>query len=255
MLWKQPYGRHLTTFVVHSPLFRQARRFFAIRSTSFLLDGSSPNSKTITAPSTADEEDHQELERERKLRERFTEKVQQSFPQTQGRSEDGKRESSTNIALPNNSTESTGSSIFNFFLALLLLYSLLLLFRHGSQMADLQRIPWRELPIVTVACFLLLNTLYSSKDKMRIKNEFQDASQKNPYLTFDQFIAQRYPNLFEGYHASQAEAIAAVSACLVVSKDLKLAITMLRAVRNGKDTRASVDALLEALRKDFPNVF
>ncbi|CCW61567.1 unnamed protein product [Phytomonas sp. EM1] len=255
MLRKLSRGCCPHTFVEYAPLFRQTKRFLAIRSTGFLLDGKPSNNAANTASNSADEEDRQELERERNLRERFAQKVQQSIPQAQGDSDGAKSGSFVNGNPIGPLPSGVSASMFNFFMVIMLLFPLLLLAGYKSQMSDVQSLPWRELPPATVACYLLLRSLYSRREQKRIQDEFQGASRKNPYLSFDQFIVQFHPSIFDGYRTSQAEVIAAISACLVSSKDLKFARTMLRAVGRAKDTRASVDAILDALRTDFPNIF
>lgn len=227
-------------------------RCYALRYT--LLRRSGGNNNNATKKSAA-EEDREELERERQLRERFAEKIQKSVSQ-------GDR---VGADCANGSCAAGGSAsrkpveaffrIFFFIFAAMTLVAMSNLSNRDSPIYMMQGLPWWELPITSAAYFLLLRATHPRSEENRIKGEFEAASRSNPRLTFDQFMVQQYPNMFDGYRTTQAEAVAAVAACLAAAKDLKFAQTMVRSVRWSRDPRANTDLIIDALRKDFSHVF
>lgn len=215
---------------------------------------------------SAADEDKEELERERHLRERFAEKIQQGIPQQfaqgGGAGYGGRPAWGMGGAGPMPGqqpfTPDSARKMFNFlfyFTALLFLLVMAPLANQNSPMYTMQGLPWWELPISSAAYFLLLRALYSRREQNRIKAEFENAARANPVLTFDQFMTLNYPTMFQGYRTSQQEMVAAVSACLSSAKDLKFAQTMVRAAGRAKDPRASTDDVMDAMRRDFPHLF
>ncbi|KAG5498779.1 hypothetical protein JKF63_03068 [Porcisia hertigi] len=234
-------------------------------------NGTSSNS---TQQRSAAEEDREELERERHLREQFAQKIQQGLPPQQGGSSAGAGNMGGGFGLgPGWGMGSGGGApsagqlpvtpdmarkMFNlmFYLtALLLLMLMVPLANSNSTFYTMQGLPWWELPIGSAAYFLLLRALYPRSEQNRIKTEFENAARTNPTLTFDQFITKNYPTMFQGYRTSQPEMVAAVSACLSSAKDLRFAKTMVRAAGRAKDPRSSTDDIMDALRRDFPQLF
>ncbi|KAG5472498.1 hypothetical protein LSCM1_03899 [Leishmania martiniquensis] len=231
------------------------------------------SSATNTQQRAAAEEDKEELERERLLRGQFAQKIQQGLAGQQGGADTGAANMSGGFGLgPGWGMGNGGASflgqppvnpdmarkLFNFMFyltALLFLMLMMPLVNTNSPFYTLQGLPWWELPIGSAAYFLLLRSLYSRHEQNRIKTEFENATRANPKLTFDQFITQNYPTLFQGYRTSQPEMLAAVSACLSSAKDLRFAQTMVRAAGSAKDPRSSTDDIMDALRRDFPQLF
>lgn len=231
------------------------------------------NSNNTSNPQqrTAADEDKEELERERHLREKFAEKIQQGLPQHQQQQQQqqggfggfgpGPTWGMGGAGpMPGQApfTPDAARKMFNFLFyltALLFLMMMVPLANQNSPMYTMQGLPWWELPIGSAAYFLLLRALYSRREQNRIKTEFENASRANPSLTFDQFMTHNYPTMFQGYRTSQPEMVAAVSACLSSAKDLKFAQTMVRAAGRAKDPRASTDDVMDALRRDFPQLF
>ncbi|GET90886.1 hypothetical protein, conserved [Leishmania tarentolae] len=234
-----------------------ATRLFHTTRVSF-KNGSSSNS---TQQRSAAEEDKEELERERHLREQFAQKIQQGLPQEQGSagaSAGYMGGGTTPFSDQPPVNPDMFRKMFNFMFYLTALLSLMLmvpLANANSPFYTMQGLPWWELPIGSAAYFLLLRALYSRHEQNRIKTEFENAARANPTLTFDQFITQTYPTMFEGYRTSQPEVVAAVSACLSSAKDLRFAQTMVRAAGRAKDPRSSTDDIMDSLRRDFPQLF
>lgn len=218
---------------------------------------------------SAAEEDKEELERERRLREQFAQKIQQGIPQ-QG----GGAAGPTGAGLGGAPGWGMGGTapfpgqppmnpdlarrMFNFLFyltAALFLMMMVPLANTNSPVYTIQGLPWWELPLGSAAYYLLLRSLYSRREQNRIKTEFENAARANPTLTFDQFMTQNYPNMFQGYRTSQPEMVAAVSACLSSATDLRFAQTMVRAAGRAKNPRASTDDIMDALRRDFPQLF
>ncbi|KAK7195442.1 hypothetical protein NESM_000471400 [Novymonas esmeraldas] len=234
-----------------------------------------PGSHSGTPPQrSAVDEDKEELEQERRLREQFAQKIHQGLPQQQGDASAGGHGAGplpvwgssggggggggAPFAGPPQVNPDMARKVFNFMFyltALLFLALMVPLANTNSPMYTMQGLPWWELPIGSAASYLLLRALYSRSEQNRIKAEFEDAARANPTLTFDQFITQRYPTMFQGYRTSQSEVVAAVSACLSSAKDLRFAQTMVRAAGRAKDPRASTDDVMDALRRDFPQLF
>ncbi|KAL7696636.1 hypothetical protein NQL31_003128 [Lotmaria passim] len=247
----------------------QPGRFF--HTSPLALNSSTPTNNSEQR--SAAEEDKEELERERHLREKFAEKIQQGIPQQQQQYNGGAGGGfgggngsgpSWNMGgvgpMPGQApvTPDTARKMFNFFFYLTALFFLMLmvpLANQNSPMYTMQGLPWWELPIGSAAYFLLLRALYSRREQNRIKTEFENASRANPTLTFEQFMSRNYPAMFQGYRTSQSEVVAAVSACLSSAKDLRFAQTMVRAAGRASDPRASTDDVMDALRRDFPQLF
>ncbi|KPI85096.1 hypothetical protein ABL78_5862 [Leptomonas seymouri] len=233
-----------------------------------VLNSSTPSGNS--EPRSAAEEDKEELERERHLRERFAEKVQHGIPQPQPGGADSAfgpgfgsgptwgMGGAGSTAGQSAFTPDAARKMFNFLFyltALLFLMIMVPLSNQKSTVYTMQGLPWWELPIGSAAYFILLRALYSRPEQDRIKTEFENAARANPTLTFDQFMTHNYPNMFQGYRTPQPEIVAAVSACLSSAKDLKFAQTMVRAAGRAKDPRASADDVMDALRRDFPQLF
>jgi hypothetical protein len=244
------------------------RRQFHMSPVALNNTGSSTPNSNAEQRSAADE-DKEELERERHLRERFAEKIQQGIPLQQQQQQGGFGNGfgpgpawsmGGMGSMPGQTpfTPEGARKMFNFFFyltALLFLMLMVPLANQNSPMYTMQGLPWWELPIGSAAYFLLLRALYSRRDQKRIKTEFENAARANPTLTFDQFMSLNYPTMFQGYRTSQPEILAAVSACLSSAKDLRFAQTMVRAAGRAKDPRASTDDVMDALRRDFPQLF
>ncbi|AYU81081.1 hypothetical protein, conserved [Leishmania donovani] len=246
-----------------------ATRPFHSTRVSF-CNGSSGNG---TQQRSAAEEDKEELERERHLREQFAQKIQQGLPRQQGGAGAGAGNMGGGFGQGPEWGMGGGTApfagqpplnpdmfrkMFNFMFyltALLFLMLMVPLSNANSPLYTMQGLPWWELPIGSAAYFLLLRALYSRQEQNRIKTEFENAARANPTLTFDQFITQTYPTMFQGYRTSQPEVLAAVSACLSSAKDLRFAQTMVRAAGRAKDPRSSADDVMDALRRDFPQLF
>ncbi|KAG5496731.1 hypothetical protein JIQ42_03564 [Leishmania sp. Namibia] len=244
------------------------RSFHNTRAISY--KGGSGNS---TQQRAAAEEDKEELERERHLREQFAQKIQQGLPGQTGGAGGGAESMNGGVGLGSGWGMGTGGApsadqppvnpdmarkMFNFMFyltALLFLMLMMPLANANSPLYAMQGLPWWELPIGSAAYFLLLRALHSRREQKRIKTEFENATRANPTLTFDQFITQNYPTMFQGYRTSQPEMLAAVSACLSSAKDLRFAQTMVRAAGSAKDPRSSADDIMDALRRDFPQLF
>ncbi|EPY37615.1 hypothetical protein AGDE_06319 [Angomonas deanei] len=139
--------------------------------------------------------------------------------------------------------------------ALLFLLLIVPLTDKNSPMFRMQGMPWWELPVGTSSCILLLRILYPRSEENHIKEEFEAECKKNIYLTLDQFINWRYPHLFDGYRYNQAQVIATVAACLSAASDLKFAKTMYKAVGRNKDTKNSVDEVVDAIRREYSSLF
>lgn len=212
------------------------------------------------------DEDTEDLERERNLRAQFAQKIEQHGA-THGAyassvtSETTNEQSSgpnTGSGSPFDAAANGPGRILRFFFFITAIFALLALLpytdRHNP--VHLMRgIPWWQLPIASASYFLLLRTLYPRAEENRIKAEYETETRRDPTLTFDQFMNARYPTMFQGYRTSQAEVVAAVAACLSAAKDLQFARIMTRAVGRNKDSKASVDNMMDALRSEFPALF
>lgn len=228
----------------------------AFATTRALANSNSNSNSRNTA-----EEDREELERERQLRERFAQKVQHGAPIGPGAGA-GMDNMGGMGSMPMGGPQMSADAprkAFNFFFyltALLFLLMLAPLANQNNPAYTLQGIAWWQLPITSSAYYLLLRSLYPrGKTQSSIKNEFEDASRQNPTLTFDQFIARAHPDMFQGYRTSQPELVAAVAACLADAKDLKFAQSMVRAAGRAADPKASADAIMDSLRRDFSHLF
>ncbi|KAF8286327.1 hypothetical protein TcG_01041 [Trypanosoma cruzi] len=203
--------------------------------------------------SATDQEDKEELERERHLRERFSQKIQEAMPQY---AQQGPESCSSGTCGAQQTPSSMMFFRFMFFLtSLLLLMALLQISDKNSPFNIMQNIPWWQLPLSSVSYFTLMRALLPYREQRRIKEEYEVASRLNPTLTLDQFFSQRYPNMFQGYQTQQQEVVAAVSACLASANDLNFVRTISRAAGSARDIRASVDNIIGTLKREYPHLF
>ncbi|RNF25135.1 uncharacterized protein Tco025E_02283 [Trypanosoma conorhini] len=200
-----------------------------------------------------DQEDKDELERERQLRERFSQKIEGAMPQY---AQQGPGNCSSGTCGPQATSSSVMFFRFMFFLtSLFLLLGISQLTDANSPFNLMQNMPWWQLPISSVSYFTLMRALLPYREQRRIKEEYEAASRLNPSLTLDQFFAQRYPTMFQGYHTQQQEVVAAVSACLSSANDLNFFRSISRAAGSARDIRASVDNIIDTLRREYPQLF
>lgn len=137
-------------------------------------------------------------------------------------------------------------------LATLLLLPLVVM----QQFMDLvSEMSWLEVPLMTSAHYLLLRTICSRADQQRIQQEYTAVSAQMPQLSFDQFILQKYPQVFQGYRTTQQEVVAAVATCLAAEKDIRFVRSMSKAAGMARDPKAAVDRVADALRHDYPKYF
>ncbi|RNF06436.1 hypothetical protein TraAM80_03903 [Trypanosoma rangeli] len=200
-----------------------------------------------------DQEDREELEREQQLRERFSQKIEEAMPQ-HARHGTGNCSSGTCGAQPTSSTAMFFRFMF-FLTSILLLLGLTQITDANSPLNLMRSMPWWQLPISSVSYFTLMAALLPYREQRRIKEEYEAASKLNPSLTLDQFFAQRYPTIFQGYHTQQQEVVAAVSACFASANDLKFVKSVSRAAGSARDIRASVDNIIGTLKRDYPHLF
>ncbi|RHW72060.1 hypothetical protein DPX39_060045000 [Trypanosoma brucei equiperdum] len=201
----------------------------------------------------AEQEDREELERERQLRERFSKKIVEAMPQYSSQG-GGSCSSGACGAQPPAAAMQMLRFLF-FSTALLLILAMMQLSDTNSPIYLLKNIQSWQLPPHSVAYYILLRALLPYREQMRLKEEFETAGRFNPALTFDQFFIQRYPDLFHGYRTQQQDIVAALAACIAVANDRKLSLTISRAAGSARDIRASVDKIMDALRRDYPQVF
>lgn len=241
------------------------RRAFALAPSPVLRQAD----KNGAGQKSAVEEDREELERERRLREQFAQKIQQGMPQqSHGAPGGGGFQAGpggfpfgANMNAPSSGMAHQRTPMEQFMRLTFFLLSFFMIMALGS-LADrnspaftMQGLPWWELPITSAAYFLLLRALYPRKEQQKIKTDFEAACRENPRLTFDQFMAAAHPAMFEGYRTSQVEAVAAVAAVLATATDLKFTQSMVRAAGRSKDPRASTDDIVDTLRREYPQIF
>eukprot|EP00796_Vickermania_ingenoplastis_P006009 gene6009-4314_t len=200
---------------------------------------------------SAADEDREDLERERLLREKFAQKINANRPES--------TETVGAAASPFGgfgspvSVEPNGRRLRLLLFLTILLFLPLLLMR--PMMASSGGMGWHELPVITSAYYLLLRTICSRSEQKKIEAEYTEALKLTPSLSLDQFVNQRYPVLFQGYRTSQQEVAAAVGACLAAEKDIRFIRTMSRAAGMARDPKAAVDRVMDSLRQGYPQYF
>ncbi|KAH9580105.1 hypothetical protein LSM04_008267 [Trypanosoma melophagium] len=222
----------------------ESRRTFS--TTCFLCEKSNKTSM--------EQEEKEELERERLLRERFSQKIQEAMPQY------GQQQGSGGCSAGTCGPQMSASSqqffrLLFFTTSIFFLMAFMQLSDTNSPFNVMQNIPWWQLPISSAAHFVLMRALLPFREQRRIKEEYEIAVRLNPSLTLDQFFTQRYPTIFQGYRTQQQEVVAAVAACMATSNDLKFARSISRAAGSARDVRASVDNIIDVLRRDYPHLF
>lgn len=234
----------------------------ALTSTRAFVGG--PNSGRMS-PETARkvrEEDKSDLDREFQLRERFARKIQQGMPsmfanngqqgQQQGQQPNSQQQGFNGFS----STQYKFLRLTFFGVSLYLLLMLSRLRTPDSPMMLMQGLPWWQAPVDVLVAHTLIRHLVSFREQRNIKSEFETQTKMYPTLTFTQFLNRSYPALLSGYRTSQPEILAALTACFAFSRDMKIAETITKAARtNLRDPKAAVDAVMEGLKTDFPQVF
>lgn len=202
---------------------------------------------------TTEQEDKEDLEREQRLREQFSKKIEEAMPQY---AYQGSGNCSTGTCGANSTTSSVQFFRLLFFtVSLFLLMAILQLSDANSPYNVMRNMPWWQLPISSASYYVLMRALLPFREQRRIKEEYEAATRLNPALTLDQFFAQRYPTMFQGYRTQQQEIVAAVAACMATANDVKFTNTISRAAGSARDIQASVDNIIDALRRDYPTLF
>ena len=205
------------------------------------------------------DEDKEELERERLLREQFARKINSSSQHETSQSSGIKTdpasipsEHPSKVAIPF-FRRPVGKFVFFGFC----LYALIVI----SQLDDpsstinlVQGIPWWQLPVDSVAYYVIFRQLLPYRRQREILQEYQTEQLTDSTLSFAQFCQRRYPALFHGYRVSQPEIIAALCAVSAANMDIGFVGTVRRHGKSS-DIKSSVDAIMDGLRVDYPLVF
>lgn len=125
----------------------------------------------------------------------------------------------------------------------------------ASRWKSISEFRWQELPILSTSHYVLLRSILSRKEQYRIENEFMDKKKANPYLSLEEFMRTFYPNIFQGYATTQEEIVAAVATCLSTEDSIRFLRTIGKAAWATMDTKAAVDRVMEALRREYPQNF
>lgn len=204
-------------------------------------------------------EDSAELERERALREKFAQKVSAvnggaaAGGSNQSQSQQQQQQSQQQAA-PRGPTMFT--RVLFFITSIYMLLALRQIENPDSPVNLFQGIPWWQLPTDTVAITLLSRALLPFSMQRTIRSEFEKEAGVNPLINLHQFMALRHPTALQGNRVPQEHLIGAASACLAVSGDaIRFAQTISTAAGNARDARKSADDVMEALVREFPQVF
>lgn len=229
--------------------------------------GAGNPSGATTSPA---EEDREDLERERQLREKFAQKMNNTkwnvdagegkvegggMPFTSGLNSNAANKSFFSPLSPPPALRSPTKRISSFTLFLLMTLLMLPLLVLQPMMKTMSGLTWNEVPVLTSAYYLLLRTIASREDQARIQKEYTAASRTAPQLTLDQFMNQHYPAMFQGYRTSQQELVAAVGTCLTAEDTIAFVRTMSKAAGMARDPKAASDRVMDALRKDYAHNF
>lgn len=282
---------NVSAMAVHNSLWFTCQAF----ATSAVRLNNSGKINPETARQAA-QEDRDELERERKLREQFVNKIHQQYPQY-GTSSSGSSSSASNTANAGNPAAGSSSMpppppfpgfqqawkqaweqagqqtqgqggftptstqriarLFFFAASIYLIMMVSNMRNPNSPLMVLQGLPWWQVPADTMLAFGLIRLLVSVREQRAIKTDFESATRQEPQLGLVQFLNRRYPTVLAGHRTQQAEILAALSACHLATRDFKVSDTIYRVVREKgtRDSKATIDALMEALNVDFPQVF
>jgi hypothetical protein len=224
-------------------------------------------------------EDKEELEREEQLRRQFQDAQTQQQPgglfgglssimqQAQQKAQQGG--TGNKFGQPQGYPSSSGqmpsanalniARAFQYLLISVGVYAVFMVYllnKEGSNLNVLQGIPMHALPAESAATYVLLRILAPFKLQAQIRKEFESANQIDPCMTLPQFVMSRYPAIFQGHKTSFPELLAAMSACSASSGNAYVTTVQRTINRVGnKDVQGGVDAIMEALRIDFPAVF
>lgn len=226
-----------------------------------------------SSPNSSSSEDQDDIERERALREKFSKKImgmekepshstyssfnanQQgasgsfssfsslggaSFPFSQSSSFYQKR-----------STPRNKHSLLFWILVLMPLPFVFFNYRYKT----VTELHWQELPILSSSYYALIRTVLPRKEQYQVENEYNVVKKGAPCLTLEQFMHTFYPNALQGYCTTQEEVVAAVATCLSTEDSIKFLRIIGKAAWGGRDSKASVDRVMEALRREYPQNF
>eukprot|EP00759_Apiculatamorpha_spiralis_P041763 PhF_6_TR40236/c1_g1_i2/m.59825 len=161
----------------------------------------------------------------------------------------------TTTATNTTATPSTPKN-FNIIMWFMLMYATFTLVFVRPKMEQLQGVPWWATTPDLVARWMLFRLLVSYSQQRSIQKEFEALAATNPDASFPQFMDERYGSLFAGNRTSQQSVITAVAACYAIHSDTQLIQTLKDAVgKGGRNTPDQVDAIMDALRTAYPQVF
>lgn len=224
-----------------------------------------------TSSNSSSSEDQNDLERERALREKFSKKMMgmenepfhsnnsSSFNANQ-QDASGSFSSFGGASFPFSQssafyqTRSAQRNEHSLLFWLFLLMPLPFVF-FSYRYKTITELHWQELPILSSSYFALIRTVLPRKEQYQIENEYNVVKKGNPYLTLEQFMRAFYPNALQGYCTTQEEVVAAVATCLSTEDSIRFLRIVGKAAWGGNNSKASVDRVMEALRKEYPQNF
>lgn len=267
--------RSRSVLVPHSSGCFSMGMMSGLRYASF--SSSSPGSSSSSRLTSEDDDD---IERERVLREKFSNKIRglekDPFRADRSASSEGNAHQTggggssggfpsfnpfggTTFSfskVPPFSTEGSTPlrshrSLFFWLLVLLPLPFLMV----ASRWRSVTELHWLELPILSSSYYIVSLSVLSRSEQYRIQNDYISRKKTNPYLTLEEFMRTFYPNALQGYVTSQEEIVAAVATCLATEDSIRFLRTIRGAVWATMDSKTAVDRIMEALRRDYPQNF
>jgi hypothetical protein len=202
----------------------------------------------------ARQEDQEEVERERKLREAFASRVQGHFNQKQQQQQHSSQGPQGDQP---NDFRQLRLARFAFFLVSIYLIMMLASMRDPNSIVNtLSGVPWWQASFDTSILVVLLRMLVPSPKQKELKSAFESYQKRFPEMTFAQYIQSYEPFLLNGRRVQQVELLWALNACFAATQDLELMRVVNRAIaENRGDPQAAVDAIVDGLRQDYPHVF
>lgn len=266
--------------MIRAPLYRQQSlgRFVSPHTSAVVLNSCRPFLFAATtvlrdpnrmSPETARkvrEEDRSDYERERQLREKFAQKLQQAMPSFNQQQQQTQNTGSTSgpstggpFAQKASNPNEPRLKLLRFAFFGLSIYLVVLINRMrspDSPMMQMQQMPWWQAPVDVLAASTLIRHLISLREQRSIKTEYEAQCKSFPGLSLTQFLSRQYPNLLAGHRTAQSEIIAALCACFAVSRDVTFADIINRGVKAyPRDPKAAIDKIMDLLRVEYPQIF
>lgn len=217
-------------------------------------------------------DDKAELDREQQLRQRFeslkkassgsgfggfTNALRQQMELAQRARAQQQQQSGTG---PSTQPLNFGIGMQMFYTAILYttaIYALLLVWQSGddqSMVSTMQGSPWWAAPSGTTAAALLSRVCHSLSTQREIRTALEENVKYNRTEGFDAYALRARPELFAGYRYTAFEVLDTTARAIQVGGMGCTKVITDTARTAGRDPKQQFDAIVDALRRSYPNM-